>query len=148
MERRDFIKSCGALCLGAAGMSALLQSCVTSNYYARTSVSNNKTVINRREFIYIKEGQNHERKFVIVIPEILSQPIFLYKVSENEYSAVLMYCTHKGCDLRPNGNNLLCPCHGSEFSSTGEVLNPPADKPLKKFETSCDADNVYIHGVK
>lgn len=148
MQRREFIKGCGAICMGAVGMSALLQSCVTGNYYARTSASDKGIVIKRSEFTYIKKEQVLQRKYVLVLSETYPSPIFLYRQDEDEFSAVLMYCTHKGCDLRPNGNNLLCPCHGSEFSNTGKVLNPPAEKDLKIFQTVVDKQNIYIVGVK
>ena len=45
-------------------------------------------------------------------------------------------CTHVGCHLHWNGYERCwdCPCHGSQFSIDGEVLNGPAIFPLEKVQ--------------
>jgi Rieske Fe-S protein len=69
----------------------------------------------------------------------------LYALENAQYSALLTECTHKGCEVKPQGDFLVCPCHGSEFSKTGEVQNPPAENPLKRFKTNSDEKNIYIY---
>ena len=56
-----------------------------------------------------------------------------------------MQCTHKGCELQAQGDFLICPCHGSEFTNQGVVQNPPAEQDLQTFKISIDNENIYIY---
>ena len=62
-------------------------------------------------------------------------PAVLY-LNGAELSAYSLRCTHLGCTLEENGAGFSCPCHGSEFSSSGVVLKGPAldDLPALRVE--------------
>ncbi|MCK5692012.1 MAG: Rieske (2Fe-2S) protein [Bacteroidales bacterium] len=64
----------------------------------------------------------------------------------DEFIALSNICTHQGCIVSydPGNNNLPCPCHGSVYSTSGSVLQGPADAPLKKYELSQEGDILTI----
>ena len=136
--RRDFIKkTAGAsalLCCGLSGAS-LLQSC--------GSVRQIKAEIKNRT-IRVSKAEFTDNAFVVVSNMALPAPIYLYKVSEEEYTAFLMLCTHNDCELEATSKMLVCPCHGSEFDLKGNVTEGPAEKPLMEFDVVVGENEIKI----
>lgn len=144
MDRKEFIKTCGIACLGGSALSVFLQSCASVNYFAQSSLADNKIILPKSEFVKTQDGKTSQRKYVLVKTEKFGFPICVYVTGEEQYTALLMECTHKGCELQPHGDFLTCPCHGSEFNNKGVVQNPPAEENLRTFKTSTDHENIYI----
>jgi glycine/D-amino acid oxidase-like deaminating enzyme/nitrite reductase/ring-hydroxylating ferredoxin subunit len=59
-----------------------------------------------------------------------------YKDQQGNIYAVHPACTHIKCEVAWNSSEKSwdCPCHGSRFSITGEVLTGPARKDLGKYD--------------
>lgn len=144
MDRKEFIKACGIACLGGTAISTLLQSCASNNYFAQTTLTNNSITIKKTEFIATQNEKTIQRKYVLIRTERFNFPICVYKISEEHYTAILMECTHKSCELQPHGEYLICPCHGSEFNNKGVVQNPPAEQNLQTFKINTDNEYIYI----
>ena len=120
-------------------MTFLMESCGTV-HYALNNTEANRIKILKSEFLNTK---NKERKFVVVKNDKLQFPVGLY-LNNGKYTALYMQCTHQGCELHANKTSLVCPCHGSEFSTEGKVQSAPADKDLKQFKVISDNENIYI----
>ena len=62
------------------------------------------------------------------------QTVGAYRDPAGELHCVSVTCTHLGCTLQWNGAETSwdCPCHGSRFSTDGDVLNGPAVRPLER----------------
>ena len=58
----------------------------------------------------------------------------VYRDERGDVHALSPVCPHMGCDVAWNAAETSwdCPCHGSRFTVTGEVLNGPAVRPLSR----------------
>ena len=77
----------------------------------------------------------------------LVTPIAVTRVSETEVVAVSRVCTHEGCIVAlpsASGTTLDCPCHGSRFRSSGQVVNGPANRPLFRFPARIAGNEVIV----
>ena len=143
MERRKFIKNCCYTTVGLPIITSTLSSC-GAIYYASAEKKENNLIVKKSAFIIAKKNKSVERSHVFVETTSLAFPICIQKTGTDEFTALLMSCTHRGCELNFGGGIYTCPCHGSEFSKTGEVLEGPADKNLRSFKTETDNENIYI----
>ena len=59
-----------------------------------------------------------------------------YRNDRGKVSLCSPVCTHLGCIVRWNAADRTwdCPCHGSRFHPTGEVLGGPAEEPLEPIK--------------
>ena len=55
--------------------------------------------------------------------------------TDNGVVAIYKVCTHLGCLYNWNDqeNKFICPCHGSQFQSTGQYIRGPAPRSLDRF---------------
>ncbi len=80
---------------------------------------------------------------VVIEGKALSASILLARQDQN-YTAVEMICTHRGCAVHLQRDRLVCPCHGSEFKLNGEVTQGPAAVPLHRYAVHENGDNLRI----
>ncbi|EGT4138233.1 FAD-dependent oxidoreductase [Clostridium perfringens] len=84
-----------------------------------------KVSIPSSEIEHIKNGHGG-------IIEYNGEKVGVYKNKEGKEFFVLTKCTHLGCQLSWNADELTwdCPCHGSRFDYKGRLIGSPATKDL------------------
>ena len=60
--------------------------------------------------------------------------VLVSRLNEDEVVAFSAVCPHQGCSVAPDGAQLTCPCHGSQFELDGSLKRGPAEKGLTPYE--------------
>lgn len=139
MDRKEFIKTCGYACLGATLFAPLLQGCVSTKSITAV-IEGGNLLVPISDFV--KNGKS--LNYIVVNNTQLQYPIYLFRFSDVEYTALYMQCTHQGNELTAYGDKLVCSAHGSEFDNKGKVTNGPASNPLRTFPTQLGNQNILI----
>jgi len=67
--------------------------------------------------------------------------------SDDTYRAISGICTHQGCiitDYDGTNNDFVCPCHGSRFDLSGNIVQGPAHSKLSEFTTRIENGSLII----
>jgi len=85
-----------------------------------------------------------------VIPNVTGPDgfgIMITRVSDGDYRALTMKCTHQSCavDNRLASGEIHCSCHGSLFRLDGSVDTGPATTPLPQLPLEYDASAHVVH---
>ena len=139
MNRKEFIKNCGYACLGVSVFAPLLQGCVSAKSI---------TAIIEGENLFVPlsnfEKDGKILKYLVVNNSKLQYPIYVFRFSESNYTALYMQCSHQGNEITAYGEKLVCSAHGSEFDNKGNVTNGPASSPLRRCQTNLSNQNILI----
>jgi len=73
-------------------------------------------------------------------------PLMLVHHPDGRHLVVSRKCTHMGCKLSFTDvtKTLDCPCHGSRFELTGEVVNGPASEPLRSYVVVKEGEELVV----
>lgn len=144
-NRRDFVKSFVAFAAVIAG--AVLAASVKlptpqQSTQTQTSTSSlpNGAIANTNQ---LQAGT----PFYFEYPS--GYPNMLMKNSDGSLTALSMLCTHICCECSydPASNEIYCPCHGSVFDASGNVLRGPAQTPLPSIKLTVDTSGlIYAQG--
>jgi nitrite reductase/ring-hydroxylating ferredoxin subunit len=82
---------------------------------------------------------------VLVTYDAGASQLLINRASTGNFYVLNPTCTHAGCrvGLYVSANQgISCPCHGSFFGISGQVLNGPANRPLAAYQSSFDGNDT------
>jgi len=80
------------------------------------------------------------------VSHISNGRFYLARLADGGFLALYQRCTHLGCNVpwdQAQGA-FVCPCHNSQFTTEGNVVNPPAPRPLDLFPISIQEGQVIV----
>ncbi|HUV25900.1 MAG: ubiquinol-cytochrome c reductase iron-sulfur subunit [Anaerolineales bacterium] len=79
---------------------------------------------------------------------LTEEELSVYVLTEDgrDYIALSNICTHLGCRVRwiSDQGQYFCPCHNAAFNKIGLVVSGPPPKPLDRFETKVEDEQLFI----
>jgi cytochrome b6-f complex iron-sulfur subunit len=135
MDRKEFLTLVGATAGGA-----LLASC----FYSCKKNDSDDGAATKDFTLDLNDSSNAALKnnggFVV------SNGVIVAKTSSGAYVAVSSACTHQGTTVQyDNANSRFhCPNHGSNFNTSGAVINGPASSPLTQYKTELNGNSLRI----
>lgn len=81
------------------------------------------------------------------VVESVAGVFLISRTSANSFTAIDATCTHEGCTVtNVDGDQYVCPCHGSRYTRSGQVVHGPAMASLRRYTTSF-ADGVVTIAI-
>ncbi len=124
LSRRDFLN----IAWGAAGALALVETGgVVLSFFSPRVVEG--------EFGGVIDAGAADTFAVGSVTPFTQGRFYLVRMPDGGFLALYRKCTHLGCVVpwNPAEGRFVCPCHASAFEVDGQVINPPAPRPLDRF---------------
>ncbi|NOT76883.1 MAG: Rieske (2Fe-2S) protein [Cyclobacteriaceae bacterium] len=77
---------------------------------------------------------------------LVQNGIIIGRTGTGTFIAVSAACTHQGTTIQyvAGSNTFHCPNHGSDYSSTGSVINGPATQSLVQYKTELTGNSLRV----
>lgn len=140
VSRRDFAK---LLAVVSGGM-VLGNGMIAARYAFEDDIPSEKQMICTKSDIPV----GGTKSFVL---ENSAIPYILIHTEEGEFYAYEQKCTHLACAVyyKPGTMKIECPCHNGWFDAkTGDVLQGPPPRALKKLEVILEGEEIYVRQTK
>ena len=100
---------------------------------------------------YVESGTiieaGHADKFPVnSVTANIQGKFYLCRMEDGGFLALSSKCTHLGCTVPwvDKEKRFACPCHGSTFDITGNVINSPAPRPLDIYRVNIENNTVKV----
>jgi cytochrome b6-f complex iron-sulfur subunit len=147
--RRKFCIDTGkALSLFVAGGAAgtLLEGCSGSPVDAGSAIpSIQASVVNQTITLAIDVDSPLATVGSAALVRYSNSALLVSRTAQDTFMAVSAVCTHQSCTITGYSNQVyICPCHGSQFGVSGNVLRGPASRSLRLYQTQFSNEQLVI----
>ncbi len=102
---------------------------------------------NESTVVLAGSAEGFDRNSVTAFPR---GQFYLARLEDGGFLAISRKCTHLGCTVPwlEEEKRFACPCHGSTFDITGNVIHAPAPRALDLFPVAIENNVVKVNTVK
>ena len=157
MKRRNFLTWLGLGC-SISWLTNVLTGCTKATNNSQpstisetsvTGITSESAVVSQPGgFVKIGTIQDLEQKERIIVEQANKSSLLVIRdpLDSDKLFAVNSRCTHRGCivDWNSDKQEIVCPCHGSTFKPDGQVLKGLASRPLERFETKIEGNDILV----
>jgi Rieske Fe-S protein len=79
-----------------------------------------------------------------LVSQVEGTAVIVTQPREGEFVGLSSICSHRGCTVGLDGEQLRCPCHGSTFDLEGRATRGPASEPLARFTVLVEGENLVV----
>lgn len=134
LDRRAFMERCAG-----AAIAIVLGSCASLVVRQVTPV-NGKIELALQQYPELAQPGGALK----LLPAGSNEQVYVLALDGGDLIALSPICTHLGCTVDVQGSVLVCPCHGSTYDRTGQVLRGPAVRALKRYNVARANDGLVI----
>jgi cytochrome b6-f complex iron-sulfur subunit len=149
LTRRDFCARSCAAALSVAATGALLGGCGGSSTGPSDNIPAlpvvNGTFANGAVTVTVDSSSPLTSVGAAALVQSAATPLLVVHAGSSAFSAFSGICTHQACTITGFADNrFVCPCHGSQYDTNGNVVSGPAPQSLQRFRASLSGTTLTI----
>ncbi len=137
-----FIESCGNSNPSSPTNSATPSAPSTTSFQTiNTTVNNGKITLS------IDSSSSLANAGGTAFVNYQSGSILVDRINNDSFNVLSSTCTHQGCTVNnfdSSTKQFICPCHGSQYNLSGQVVVGPAKAPLTAFQNTFSNNQLII----
>ena len=140
--RRVFLQMMPPI-IGVAAMPQILSGCISSS---DTPISGTLTLSNGKGTLPFSQYSELSTVNGGVLVDSDVGVLAIVRTGSTTAAILSAVCTHQGCTMNipSSGTELDCPCHGSVFSLSGQVLQGPANRAVAVYSATVSANGIDV----
>jgi cytochrome b6-f complex iron-sulfur subunit len=111
-----------------------------------TFLGKRKSADQKEQIEKIIDAGNADKYPVNSVTANIMGRFYLCRMADGGFIALSSKCTHLGCTVPwdDKEKRFICPCHGSSYDITGDIITSPAPRPLDTYPVHIENNTITV----